>query len=41
MCIGRIAEGVCIASDSEVLGVFVTVDGEDPAREILVVHKII
>jgi protein involved in ribonucleotide reduction len=34
MCVGRIAEGVSIVSESEVLVVFVTVEGEDPAMEV-------
>ena len=34
MCIGRITGGVSVVSDSEVLVVFVRVDGEDLAREV-------
>ena len=34
MCIGRIAEGVSVLSDIEVLVMSVTVDGEDPTRKI-------
>jgi hypothetical protein len=36
MCIGRIAEGVSIVSESEVLVVFVTTDGEDLTMEVFI-----
>ena len=34
MCVGRTAEGVKVVSDSEVLVMFVRVEGEGTARNI-------
>ena len=39
MRVGRTAEGVEVVSDSEVLVVFVTPDGEGTARNISERHK--
>jgi len=41
MCVGRTAEWVSAVSDSEVLVMFVTVDGEITARNISVRHKMV
>jgi hypothetical protein len=40
-CVCRTADGVSVVSDSEVVVMFVTVDGEDPARNISERHKIV
>jgi len=41
MCNGRTAEWVSVVSNSEVLVMFVTVDGEGTARNVSVRHKIL
>jgi hypothetical protein len=41
MCAGRTAEGLSVVSDSEVLVVFVILDGEGAARGVAERHKII
>jgi hypothetical protein len=39
MGVCRIAEGMSVVSDNEVLVMFVTLDGEDPARNISERHQ--
>ena len=41
MCVGRTAEGVSVVSDSEVFVIFVTLDDENPVRNVAENHKII
>jgi hypothetical protein len=40
MCVGRTLEGLSVVCDNEVLVMFVTLDGEDPGKNISERHKI-
>jgi hypothetical protein len=39
MCVGRILEALSVVSDSKILVMFVTLDGEDVAKNISERHQ--